>query len=465
MNQNQEQVQTRRRFIKTSVGVLGALSAGRLLAFEDGPNFDRCPECTAISAFKPPQTTQLSASVHQFDVGDGQLSWGYAYNESFPGPVLEAYRGSNVRIRFQNFLDDHTTVHWHGMVVPHAVDGHPLNVVLPGEDFIYQFPIVQRACLNWYHPHPHEMTGEQVNLGLAGPFIIRDEEESMLELPVGSYEVPLIIRDAKFDSQGNLRYSAGASGFFGDVPLANGKQNAALSIDTEVYRFRILNGCNARVWRLALSNGAAFTLIGNDGGLLEFPVDLTEIEFGPGERLDLLVDFRDASVGNQFRFVDLDENWDLIEFTVTNSVQPVFSVPGPTDRLSVISPLVNPVRTREFTFEGHSRINGLEYDMNRIDFEVPFAETELWRFITGGNGPHPVHVHGASFQVLSRSGGRNMLFPWESGWKDTVLVGDGETVEVLTRFDVYDDQVYLMHCHLLEHEDNGMMTNFRVLPR
>jgi len=125
-----------------------------------------------------------------------------------------------------------------------------------------------------------------------------------------------------------------------------------------------------------------------------------------------------------------------------------------------------------FDFDGMSRINGKEYDLTRIDFQVPFGETELWRFNTAGNAPHPVHVHGASFQVVSRAGGRNTVFPWERGWKDTVLLEDGETVEILIRFEgssgVYqyrglDKGLYLLHCHKLEHEDNGMMANFVVV--
>jgi blue copper oxidase len=135
------------------------------------------------------------------------------------------------------------------------------------------------------------------------------------------------------------------------------------------------------------------------------------------------------------------------------------TIPG---TLSTITALTNPVRTRTFSFDGMSKINGLEYGMSRVDFQVPFGDVERWRFTTSGNAPHPVHVHGASFQVVSRSGGRNRLFPWEDGWKDTVLLEDRETVDILVRFDAYRG-VYLMHCHKLEHEDMGMMTNFEVV--
>jgi len=130
--------------------------------------------------------------------------------------------------------------------------------------------------------------------------------------------------------------------------------------------------------------------------------------------------------------------------------------------LSTITPLASPQTTRDFSFDGMSRINGRTYDLDRIDFQVPFGDTELWRFSTAGNAPHPVHVHGASFQVVSRTGGRGRLFPWEQGWKDTVLLEDGETVEILIRFDAFRS-LYVIHCHKLEHEDAGMMANFEVV--
>jgi FtsP/CotA-like multicopper oxidase with cupredoxin domain len=222
----------------------------------------------------------------------------------------------------------------------------------------------------------------------------------------------------------------------------------------------VLNGANARIFRLALSNGAPFTIIGNDGGLLETAETAGQIEFGPGERLDLLVDFRGLSVGTKVMLRDVNAGWDLLEFNVARQVSVGGSIP--TGTLSAISELSNPVRTRDFSFDGMTRINGLEYDLNRIDFQVPFDEIELWRFTTNGNAPHPVHVHGASFQVQSRSGGRGIVFPWEGGWKDTVLLLDGETVEVFIRFEDYRG-LYLVHCHKLEHEDHGMMSNFEVV--
>lgn len=156
---------------------------------------------------------------------------------------------------------------------------------------------------------------------------------------------------------------------------------------------------------------------------------------------------------------DLNSGWNLLEFRVAAAVSDPFVIPS---TLSTITKLGNPVRTRDFTFDGMSKINGQVYSLSRIDFQVPFGQVERWRFKTGGNAPHPVHVHGASFQVLSRTGGRGMLFPWEAGWKDTVLLQDRETVDVLIRFGSYRG-LYLLHCHKLEHEDAGMMANFEVV--
>lgn len=407
-----------------------------------------------------PLSYALKAAPATVDIGGGKLSNVLAYNGFFPGPTFRANTGDSANIQFTNGLADETTVHWHGMIVAREADGHPRDVVIPGGSYAYRYPIIQRACLNWYHPHPHMMTGEQVALGLAGAFIINDAEEAALGLPSGAYEVPLIIRDAKFDPSGNLTYTAKSSGFLGDTPLVNGTLNPKLDVDTAIYRFRVLCGSNARVFKLALSNGAQFRVIGNDGGLLTSAAVLGQIEFSPGERLDLLVDFRGLAVGTKVMLQDTNSGWGLLEFNVTRQV----SVAGtlPTGTLSSIVPLANPVATREFSFDGMSKINGLVYDINRIDFRVPFGQTELWRFKSGGNAPHPIHVHGASFQVKSRSGGRGVLYPWEGGWKDTVLLQDGETVDVLIRFDGYRG-LYVMHCHKLEHEDMGMMANFEVI--
>jgi len=408
----------------------------------------------------PANLPLLTCAPAFVDMGDGKLRGVLAYNGQFPGPTWIARTGDTVTVRLQNGLSEETITHWHGLVVDYPNDGGPRLSIGPGEYYDYSFPIRQRAGLNFYHPHPHMLTGKQVCLGLAGAFIIRDAEEDALTLPSGPYEVPLVIRDASFDNKGNLAYNPTSSGFSGKFSLVNGTLNPKLNVDQGVYRFRVLNGANARVFRLALSNGAPFIVIGNDGGLLPSPVTVSQIELGMGERLDLLVDFRALGGGQSVRLRCLAAKWDLVQFVVTGVPGVAYSPPA---ALSTIESLIGPSQpTRTFTFDGMSRINGQQYDMNRIDFQVPFGVTERWRFKTGGNAPHPVHVHGASFQVVSRIGGRGKVFVWERGWKDTVLLNDKETVDVLIRFDGYRG-LYVMHCHQLEHEGMGMMSNFEVL--
>ncbi len=450
---------TRRDFVRTAIASAGLLAAGgvRVLGAPKPPGGGSRNLLNIPPAATP--NSPLTAAPWVVPLGGGKTTSALAYNRLFPGPTIRASRDGSADITLTNGLSDGTTIHWHGMIVPELADGHPKYLVAPGGTYRYQFPIVQRACLNWYHPHPHMMTGEQVNLGLAGAFIVNDAEEAALGLPSGSYEVPLIIRDANFDRSGNLIYNPRTTGFVGQLSLVNGTLDPKLNVDTALYRFRVLNGSNARIYRLALDNGAPFYLIGNDGGFLEEPGYIGQIELGPAERLDLLVDFRGLPNGTKVMLKCLDAGWNLLQFEVTQQVSVGGQIPA---TLPSISKLSNPVRTRFFSFDGMSKINGLEYDINRIDFQVPFGQTELWRFTTNGNAPHPVHVHGASFQVQTRTKGRGTVFPWERGWKDTVLLQDQETVEVLIRFGGYRG-LYLIHCHKLEHEDMGMMSNFEVV--
>ncbi len=401
----------------------------------------------------------LTAKPGTIDLGGGNMSKAWVYNGLMPGPTLLARKGDTATIKLSNGLTQPTITHWHGMLVSHENDGHPMEAIGPGGTYDYNFPILNRAALNWYHPHPHMLTGEQVAMGLAGAFIVRDTVEDALALPGGAYEIPLVLRDTAFDSTGNIAYKPRSGGFEGPTPLVNGTLNPFLNVDAAVYRFRVLGGANARIFGLTLSSGAPFVIIGNDGGLLARSTTLARIDIAPGERLDLLVDFRGLAVGTKVTLRDLRAGWDLLEFRVTRAVNDTSTIPS---TLSTITPLTNPMTTRFFSFDGMTKINGREYDMARIDFTVPFGAVERWQFTTNGNAPHPVHVHGASFQVQSRRGGRNNTFPWEAGWKDTVLLEDRETVEVLVRFDAYRG-VYLMHCHKLEHEDMGMMSNFEVV--
>ena len=423
-----------------------------------------------IPAIVSPAALALAARPTTFDLGGGRLSSGLGYNGLVPGPVIRANNGDLASIAVTNGLSEPTSVHWHGMVVPELADGGPQQAFAPGTAYNYNFRINQRACANWYHPHPHMLTAKQVYSGLAGMFIINDPAELALGLPSGAYEVPLVLKDVNVDAAGNLAYSADHDGFLGSIPVVNGTRDPYLNVDTALYRFRIVNGSQSRIWHLSLSTGAPLTVIGNDGGLLEAPANVAQIDFGPGERLDLLIDFRGLPVGSTVMLKSGSAGWDnwgggdsfnVLEFRVARQVSVPATIPS---ALSSIPALSNPVRTRDFAFGGwppHT-INGRTYDMSRIDFEVPFGQVERWRFTWEQGATHPVHVHATSFQVQSRTGGRSQVNPWERGWKDTVLVGKRETVEVLLRFEQFRG-IYMLHCHNLEHEDQGMMMNFKVV--
>jgi blue copper oxidase len=407
-----------------------------------------------------PVNLSLTASPTSMNLGSTTVNNALAYNGSFPAPTIRTTKGSNATITFNNNLGEDSITHWHGLLVNHMNDGHPMSAVSSGNSYSYNFPVIQRAGMNWYHPHPHMRTGYQVYHGLAGAFIINDTEEAAFNLPTGEFEVPLIIRDCSLTKSGDLHYQPKSGGFLGNLPMVNGTLDPYLNVKRAVYRFRILNGANSRIFDLNMHNGLQMILIGNDGGLLPSSSTESILTISNGERLDVLVDFRSFPENASIMLRDARTGWSLLEFRVTGSN--VITYSGSLTTSSTIPSLGTPLTTRIFNFQGMNKINGQVYDHHRIDFNVPFNQTEKWTFTTAGNAPHPVHVHGASFQVIDRRGGRNTLYPWEAGWKDTVLLENNETVDVLIKFEAYKG-IYLLHCHKLEHEDMGMMSNFEVI--
>ncbi|HQW67564.1 MAG TPA: multicopper oxidase domain-containing protein [Gemmatimonadales bacterium] len=405
-------------------------------------------------------------------------------------PTLRMRTGERASLTFENQLPQHSILHWHGLSVPEAADGAPRLAVDTGASYRYDFPIVNRAGTYWYHAHPHHHTGEQIYRGMAGLFLVGDAEEDALGLPSGAREIPLVLQERRFDANDEFAFTPvmheRMEGFFGSEMFGNGVMNPTHNVDSALYRLRVVNASGSRITRLGLSNGAAMTLIGTDGGLLRAPEKMFWLDMGTGERADLLIDFSGLAVGTRVMLKSLAYNpmgemgmgmgrmgaggkgqgaeVDLLEFVVTRAVseKPWVAKPFPT-----ITPLVRTAETkvREFRFLSQMMqhtINGKMWEMDRIDETVPFGSTEVWRFVNPSQFPHPVHMHEVQFQVLSRSGGRARLFPWESGWKDTVLVQPGETVEVITQFTQHRGR-YLLHCHNVVHEDGGMMMNFEIV--
>lgn len=408
---------------------------------------------------------------------------------SLLGPTFRVQNGDAVNILLQNNLAEPTNIHWHGLKIPALMDGHPDQLATPGGRFSYQFTIRQRAGLSWYHPHPHMLTGKQVFKGLAGLFIINDAEEAALGLPSGAFELPLVIQDKRITDAGipyNPSMEEIMAGYMGASILVNGAHAPYTEVATRTYRLRILNGSNARIYNLALSNNADMVLIGNDGGLLQQPVNIKELLIGPGERADLLVNFAGLGAGSEV-FLESkpfehggdaqgQQAFRIMQFRVSSISTAAYTVPPVLSALPQLSPSTA-VKTRTFSISNamehhgvpmnngmrmHHRINGNLFDSNRIDETVQPNTNEVWVFDNSkGDEPHPMHLHGVFFQVLARTGGRGRLIASESGWKDTVMVMPGETVKVIVPFENNPGK-FVFHCHNLEHEDDGMMLQYQI---
>ena len=405
-----------------------------------------------------------------------------AINNSYPGPTVRIQKGQTLNVVFRNQLNQPSNIHWHGLVVPEKMDGHPKDAIAPAGTYTYTFPIIQRAGTYFYHAHPHELTGSQVYKGFSGFFIIDDPDEAKLGLPTGNYDVPLVIQDRRAASQPQFTYNPNMmevmDGYLGDLALVNGTPDAYLEVSRTLYRFRLLNGSNARVYQLAFSDNRTFHVIGTDGGLIEAPAQVTSSFLSPGERLDILVDFSSDQLGQSVSLKSLPFDamnmgtyqqgieMNLLRFDVARSESSGGIVPASLTPIAYYNPN-DAVRTRSFlltmndhAMSGMHRINDKVFDVNRIDENVPLQELELWKIANYTEEYHPMHVHGVQFQVLDRSFNPT-LPPADKGWKDTVLVNPNETVNVLIRFDAYAG-IYLLHCHNLEHEDDGMMLNLQV---
>lgn len=398
-------------------------------------------------------------------------------NNSYPSPTIRVQKGENFSVQFENQYSEEATIHWHGLLVPELMDGQPKDAVLPGNSYTYSFPVFQRGGTYFYHSHAHHLTAKHVYKGYAGFFIVEDDDELQYGLPTGDYDIPLLIQDRHSVYQPQFNYAPTMmdrmSGYLGDVPLVNGTPEAYFEVQKTLYRFRLLNGSNARVYQIAFSDNSPFWVIATDGGLKDEPVQMNSFFLSPGERVDILFDFFPYSVGSSVTLQsqvfsgvgNQGMQMDLLRFDVVGNLSSGGNVPQNFEPINYYN--INDIKqTRSFVLtqgmmgSGMHRINGLTYDMNRIDEVIPFNELEEWKFINNTNNFHPMHVHGVLFQIYSRNGNTS-LSPNDKGWKDTVLVNPNETVSVLASFNDYSG-IYLLHCHNLEHEDDGMMLNIQI---
>lgn len=467
---------------------------------------------------------QLHAGSAEFPIFPGRPTALWHYGGSHDGrrianPLLRLRQGQSFDLTLHNTLDEDTTAHWHGLAVDEANDGSGLHPIAPGAQRRYRFTVSDRAGLYWYHAHPHGNTGKQIQRGLASLLLVEDEQElklrARLGLDWGLRDLPLLLADKQVDTNNAIVYKDGADDWIGNRVLVNWTAEPHHEAVPGLYRLRLLNGCNARLWRLGfLHRGVPlpFLLIGTDGGLLEKPWRIDDIFLGPAQRIDLIVDFSSLAVGERVLLTSLDymamENeddagplqphlmadhpgavpmgaaQDIMEFRIVpdRAARRAFGAAAVPQRLSTL-PAVQAagLPTRRFRLsldaEGRWLINQWNMHLNGHEavFRVRRGTREIWEIHNAlASMPHPLHVHGFQFRVLSRSISppdiraravtADGLSPHDLGLLDTVLIWPGETVRIVLDFSqpFTGSHRYMLHCHNLEHEDVGMMVTFAV---
>lgn len=415
-------------------------------------------------------TYTVEARKGKTEIFAGNPTETYGYNGSFLGPMLQVERGQNVKIKTVNGMDEPTTFHWHGLEIAGHGDGGPHSVLQPGEEKIIEFKVTQEAATLWFHPHPEGKTAEQVYSGLAGLLYISDKESESLSIPreYGVNDFPLIVQDRAFDENGQLDYSRAMNpdGTIGNTLLINGTVNPRLTVPGGKVRLRLLNGSNARNYTFRLSSGATFEQIATDGGLLNQPVPMKEVTLTPSERAEIVVDFSAMEKSPDLALMD-DQGAVLLPFSVKQGDKetPSAEIPDTLNDYAVTEEELNKPVTKKLELFGmgrHVTINGRKFDMNRIDFTQKAGETEIWELYNKpdmmGGMIHPFHIHGTQFKILTING--ELPPENERGWKDTIALKPDDRVKIAVNFK--NKGIYMFHCHILEHEDNGMMGQIEI---
>lgn len=402
-------------------------------------------------------------------------TWGF--NGDYLGPTLRAEVGERVQVEFTNDLPEATSVHWHGMHLPAEMDGGPHQMVEPGDSWRPSWLVKQEPASLWYHPHPHGVTEKHVHRGLAGFFLLDPAGGPDERLPheYGVDDVPVAVQDKKLAANGDLVHDAGGNeiGLLGNLVMANGVVGAYHEVSTELVRIRLLNGSTARTYALGFDDDRIFHQIASDGGLLEEPHQTTRTQLSPGERAEIVVrmapgervrlrsfgaDLGSVVAGHVFGASD---EVDVVELRAAGKLRP--SSPLPT-RLAELDEITDDeiVRERSFVLEGRE-INGRRMAMDRIDAAPHVDTAEVWEVTNRNPFPHNFHVHDVQFRIASIDG--DAPPPELSGWKDTVYLRPRTPYRLRLRFTDYADAdtPYMFHCHLLRHEDDGMMGQFAVV--
>jgi len=473
-----------------ATGAGGGSSAAGLPLLAEGQPLPTLPLLANDSSAPGAFEATLRAAPAQFEYLGERATQALAYNGASPGPAIVATEGDRVRIRFENRIAGQpSTVHWHGLAVPAEQDGNPMDPVASGADRLYEFTLpAGSAGSYWYHPHPHQYTAEQVARGLAGAFIVLPKSDP---LPAGLDDRLLMFTDLRIDPTGGMMGWTAAdmmNGRIGDHLLVNGRRNPLLAASPgSTLRLRLFNATSARFLRLAF-DGLPMTLIGTDGGLLGAPVPgLAEVLLAPAERAEVVIQMPSApGLQSVLRMLPHDSGWmtgampastqdAVLTLRTEGTARAPIALPA---TLRPIAPLPSPVAFKRVELSermgmmGGSGmmaggamgwqflIDGRLFDMNRVDWTSIAGEVEQWEFVNRSGMDHPMHIHGSQFQVLEteRAGARTAA-P-RLAWKDTVIVPRGALVRLRVRHSLTGTR--MVHCHILEHEAQGMMGVLRV---
>ena len=411
----------------------------------------------------------LTVGPSQHDYKQAGMTDTYSYNGmSVLGPTLRLRTGDSVAISVTNELDETTTTHWHGADVPAEDDGGPHSLIEPGKTWVADFDVIQQAATLWYHPHFHGMTAEHVYRGAAGLIIIDDDNPvgALLPATYGVDDIPVIIQDRDFTGDGQLDFAIddGEEGNLDGVLTVNGTINPFVEVPEGLVRLRLLNGNQARIYQLGVE-GANMTKIASDGGYLASPVVLEQLVLAPGDRAEIIV-----NVGEESAALVDSAFGRVLELRPNGAVSGTGVLPDMLADIERISEAEITV-DRSFDMDDFRNfwefspswgINGAQFDMGRIDVTVQLGDTERWT-LSGDDGQHVFHPHQIQFQILSING--EPPPPEESGWEDSVLVNGDREVVIAARFHTYAAEVtpYMFHCHILDHEDLGMMGQFLIV--
>ncbi len=441
----------------------------------------------------------LHTGTVQFLNGNATNTFGFN-SFSYLGPTILLNKNQLANISITNQIGETTAFHLHGMHVNPMNDGGPHNPILNGSTWNPQFTVLDKAGTYWYHPHLDAKTAEHAMKGAVGFIIVKDDEENTLPIPrnYGVDDFPIVIQTAQLNQLNQFmpRGMKDSLTFINGV-RSNYGQSAILNIPAQIIRLRLLNGAGERTFNVGLTNNKEFKIIGSDGGLLNNPINSSRIRISPGERYEILVDFTGME-GQNLQVINygseipmgvqggptmpmpagsppmdsplngIDSN--LFGLNVINQTSnPILTFPSSlvtvtpiTEGQSTNSRQINMTAIDPMSMDGPFYFNGSLFNMSTINFTIPLNSTEIWSLTNQTMVAHPFHLHDEQFYILDRDG--NMPPDYEMGRKDVVLVSPNETVRIITKFEDFSDESmpYMYHCHILMHEDDGMMGQFIV---